>query len=86
MYYTYLLESQKDSGWYLGYTNDLKNRFLEHSKGKVTSTKNRLPVKLIYYEAYINRIDAKKRECFLKSGSGRKFLKKQLANYLINNQ
>jgi len=85
MYYTYLLESQKDSGWYIGYTNDLKNRFLEHSKGKVISTKNRLPIELIYYEAYINRIDAKKRERFLKSGSGRKFLKKQLANYLTNN-
>ncbi len=82
MYYTYLLESLKDSGWYIGYTNDLKKRFLEHSKGRVTSTKNRLPIKLIYYEAYLNRLDAKKREVFLKSGLGRKFLKKQLANYL----
>lgn len=86
MYYTYLLESQKDSGWYIGYTNNLKDRFLEHSQGRVISTKNRLPIKLIYYEAYLNRLDAKKRERFLKSGSGRKFLKKQLTNYLINNK
>ena len=81
MYYTYLLESQKDLGGYIGYTNDLKKRFLEHSHGKVASTKNRLPIKLIYYEAYLHRLDAKKREQFLKSGSGRKFIKKQLTNY-----
>ncbi len=84
MYYVYLLESVKDKGWYIGYTNNLKIRFEQHSNAKVTSTKNRLPIKLIYYECYLDRIDAKKREQFLKSGSGRKFIKKQLNHYLIN--
>lgn len=83
MYYTYLLEDQKDKSWYIGYTSDLKRRFSEHLNkkgGQTTSKKNDL--KLVYYEAYLNMQDAKGRERFLKSGAGRKYIKKQLANYL----
>lgn len=82
MYYVYILKSDKDKGLYIGYTTDLKSRLNLHKTGKVISTKNRRPVKLIYYESYINMTDAKKREVFLKSGSGHRFIKKQLANYL----
>ncbi len=82
MYYIYLLESQKDKSWYIGYSADLKQRFESHNNGQNAATKSKLPWKLIYYEAYDNRLDAKKREVFLKSGSGRRFLKKQLLNYL----
>lgn len=82
MYFVYLLESIKDQGWYIGYSINLKSRYIKHNAGEVISTKNRRPFKLIYYECYANRIDAKKREKFLKSGSGRKFLKNQLSNYL----
>ncbi len=81
MYYAYILKSDKDKGLYIGYTTDLKSRLNLHKTGKVISTKNRRPVKLIYYESYINMTDAKKREVFLKSGSGHRFIKKQLANY-----
>jgi len=81
-YYTYLLESLKDSDWYIGYTGNLEKRIALHNAGKVSATKNRLPLKLIYYEAYLNKADAKGREKFLKSGSGHRFLKKQLTNYL----
>jgi putative endonuclease len=84
MFYVYLLESEIEKSWYIGYTNDLRKRYISHNKGENRATKNKKPWKLIYYEAYINRIDAKKRERFLKSGSGRKFLKKQLNNYLNN--
>lgn len=73
-YYIYILFSLKDRGWYIGYTTDLKKRLALHSSGKVTATKNRLPVLLIHYEYFINRIDAKAREEFLKSGYGRKQL------------
>lgn len=82
MYYTYLLESLKDKSWYIGYTANLKIRFTKHNEGRNKATKNKMPWELIYYEAYANRLDAKKREIFLKSGSGRKFLKKQIKNYL----
>jgi len=84
MFYCYLLESIRDKSWYIGYSENLKNRFRSHNKGENKTTKNKLPWKLIYYEAYENSLDAKKRERFLKSGSGRKFLKKQLQNYIFN--
>lgn len=81
MYCVYVLQSKKDNKLYIGYTENLENRFSLHLNGRVLSTKNRRPLELIYYEAYTNQQDAKKREVFLKSGSGHRFLKKQLENY-----
>ncbi|MBU4445635.1 GIY-YIG nuclease family protein [bacterium] len=49
MYYVYILRSKKDLNNYVGYTKDLKKRLLQHSEGKVSSTKNRIPLDLIYY-------------------------------------
>lgn len=88
MYYIYLLQSDKDGGWYIGYTSDLKRRLQEHNRGDNASTSYRGELVLIYYEAYLDKFDAVGRERFLKSGSGRRFLKKQLKNYLqsITNQ
>ena len=45
MYYTYVLQSEKDSGFYVGFTNDLKLRFEQHNKGQVDSTENRRPLR-----------------------------------------
>lgn len=77
----YILQSQKDTSLYIGYSPDLRNRFAKHNKQQVTSTKDKTPWKIIYYEAYIERKDATGRETFLKSGSGWRFLKKQLKHY-----
>ena len=81
MFYVYVLHSEKDGKLYTGFSNDFKNRIKYHEQGKVASTKDRRPLKLIYYEAYLFEKDAKGREVFLKSGSGKKFLKKQLTHY-----
>jgi len=62
MFYTYVLQSEKDGKFYVGFTQDLKQRFEQHQKGQVDSTKDRRPFKLIYYEACIDRNDATKRE------------------------
>jgi putative endonuclease len=84
MFRVYLLESIKTGKWYIGYTpNDVFKRLTKHNSGSVVSTKPYLPWKLIYYECYQDRKDATGREKFLKSGSGRNFLKKQLKYYLI---
>lgn len=83
-YYVYLLKSSLDKSWYIGYTSNLIKRFDSHNKGLNIATKNKRPWELIYYEAYKNSLDAKRREIFLKSGSGRKFLKRQLTNFLFN--
>ena len=81
-YYVYILKSKKDGNIYSGYTKNLKIRFSEHNKGRVEATKNRKPLKLIYYEAYLNQQDATKREKYFKTGWGRNYLKKVLNNYL----
>ena len=83
MYYVYLLESKEINNLYIVYTNNLRKRLQNHlsgNGGQTTSRKN--DWKLIYYEAYLNKNDAIGREKFLKSGSGRTYLKKQLKNYL----
>ena len=83
MYWTYLLENQNDKSWYIGYTSNLRKRLLEHKHWYgAQTTKYKSGWKLIYCEGYKNIRDAQGRERFLKSGSCRKFLKKQLVNYL----
>ena len=81
MFYTYILESKKDGNKYSGFTNNLELRFEKHEKGLVESTKNRRPLKLIYYEVYLNRDDALRREKYFKTHYGKMFLKKGLKSY-----
>jgi putative endonuclease len=54
-YYVYVLRSQKDNKYYTGYTKNLKLRFEEYNRGKIESTKNRIPFKLIYFEGCLNQ-------------------------------
>lgn len=81
-YYVYILKSGKDKKLYTGYTNNLKLRFEQHQKGKVESTKDRRPLKLIYYESCLNQQDATHREKYLKTYHGKSFLRKRLKSYL----
>ena len=82
MYYSYVLQSGKDNGFYVGFSKNLKLRFEQHTKGQVDSTKDRRPLKLIYYEACINQEDATKREKYLKTYNGKRFLYNRLKSYL----
>jgi len=82
MYYTYVIQSEKDDNLYVGFTKNLKLRFEKHSKGQVESTRDRRPLNLIYYEACLSQGDATKREKYLKSYHGRMFLKNRLKSYL----
>ena len=75
MYYVYIL-SCSDGKPYTGCTDDLKDRIERHQKGDVPATKGRLPVALISYFAFLNKYTAFSFEKYLKSGSGRAFLKK----------
>jgi len=82
MHYTYVLQSENDMKFYVGYSRDLKLRFEQHNKGLVESTGHRRPLRLIYYEACLGQEDATKREKYLKSYHGRVFLKNRLKSYL----
>ncbi len=66
MFYLYILRSKKDGDLYIGSTNDLRRRIIEHNKGKVRSIDLRKPFELIYYEAYKSDKDARHREKNLK--------------------
>ena len=72
----------KGGNSYTDYTKDLKLRFELHEKGKVTCTKDRRPLELIYYEACLNQQDVTHREKYLKTYYGKMFLKKRLKSYL----
>ena len=73
MWYFYILQSEKDDQLYFGSTNDLKKRLFMHNKGLVVSTMYRRPLKLIYYEAYLEESTARKREHTVKSSRGSRF-------------
>ena len=84
MHFVYILESEVTRTWYIGYTTDIQNRLEAHNQSRNISTAHGGPWKLIYYEAYLKKMDAIGREKFLKSGSGHRFLKKQLRHYVAN--
>ena len=82
MFYAYVLRSESDAGFYIGFSTNLRARLRQHQDGESLATSHRGPWKLIYYEAYREREDAERREKFLKSGAGRRFLHAQLRHYL----
>lgn len=84
MFTVYVIENQSDKSWYIGQTDNLKRRLAQHNSGNGgRTTKIKIGSwKLMYAEAYCDKRDAIGREKFLKGGSGRKYLKKQLAHYL----
>ena len=80
-YYVYILYNKSRNFIYVGYSEDLKQRFKEHSKGRSRSTKPYLPLELIHYEAYRDKKDAKRRELYLKTNRGRTTLMTMLKEY-----
>jgi len=85
MYYVYIIQSLKDKSLYTGFTRSVKKRLLVHNEGLSEYTSKLRPWKLIYYEAYLIKEDAICREKFLKSGSGKHYLDKQLKEYFKEN-
>lgn len=81
-HYVYVLQSEKDNEFYIGYTQNLKKRLKEHNAKTNFSTKSRLPLKLIYAETCLNEKDAKRREDYLKTTQGRRFLKLRLKEFM----
>lgn len=80
-YFVYVLKSLMDGKNYAGYTKNLELRFEQHLNGEVESTKHRRPMKLIYFEACLNQLDALKREKYFKTHYGKMFLKNRLAQW-----
>ncbi len=82
MYYVYVLLSGSDGGFYTGSTGDLKHRVGEHSEGLVKTTRDRRPLELVYYEACNSRKDGCRREKYLKTSAGKRYLRDRLKEHL----
>ena len=82
MHSVYILRSKKDKSLDIGYSSNIKERLIEHQKGKVYSTRDKRPLKMIYAELYENKKDAMQREKFFKTGWGRNYIKKILHHTL----
>jgi len=82
LHYTYVLLSERDGMFYKGTTGDLRTRLKGHAAGCARSTAHRRPLKLVYYEACLSADDAYRRERYLKSGRGSRYLRARLASSL----
>ena len=69
-HFVYILQSLKDSRYYIGETHDVEARVLFHNSGLQRSTKSRIPFKLVLSEEYPDRTTALKREKEIKSWKG----------------
>jgi putative endonuclease len=81
VYYVYVLLCA-DGIFYTGFSSDLRRRVREHESGEVFSTRGRLPVKLVFYEAFLKEADARRRETYLKTSSGKRALKLMMREFL----
>ncbi len=80
--YVYVLRSEVDSNFYVGVTRDLPARLALHNKGQVPATRKRAPFALLYWEGCLNESDAARREKYLKTAWGKRYLKARLRQYL----
>ena len=79
MWYVYILQSQSaEERYYIGITEDLKRRLLQHNSGKVGHTAKHQPWTIKTYIAFSNQEQAISFERYLKTASGRAFAKKRL--------
>ena len=75
MYYVYFLISSKTNKIYTGYTKDLRKRLLDHKSKQVHTTKRMGKFNLIFYEAFYDERDAKRREKYFKTTKGKRTVK-----------
>ncbi|MBU3820577.1 GIY-YIG nuclease family protein [Flavobacteriaceae bacterium XHP0103] len=75
--FVYVLRSKKDGRFYVGMTVNVEKRLKEHNSGKTKSTKGYMPWELFFTESFNSREEARKREKYLKSGYGKKWIKEK---------
>ena len=75
-YFVYAILSSKCNWIYVGLTNDVPRRIKEHNLGRNHSTKAYAPFRLLFYEEYPSRMEARIREKYLKSAAGKRWIYK----------
>lgn len=79
MYTVYAILSEVDGRIYVGMTQDTEKRIKEHNSGKTRSTKGYRPWRIFFTEEHDSREEARKRELYWKSGTGKEQLKELLS-------
>ncbi|MEX8548681.1 MAG: GIY-YIG nuclease family protein [Mucilaginibacter sp.] len=79
MFYTYILQSEKSGRYYIGHASNLEERLGRHNGGKVTTTKNKGPWKVVFFETYETKAAANSRELYIKSMKSRIFIERLIA-------
>ena len=80
--YVYVLQSKTKNFLYVGFTHNLRKRFVEHNNKEELSTKPYAPFDLIFYEAYRSEKDAKRREEYFKTAKGKTTLRAMLKEHV----
>jgi putative endonuclease len=78
MVYVYAIKSKERNYIYVGMTGNVERRVTQHQNGYETTTKAYRPFTLIYTEEFEDRISARKREKYLKTAAGKRFLRSLL--------
>jgi putative endonuclease len=73
IYYTYIIQSQKDLSYYIGHSSDIEKRLEYHNQGLSKYTSRKIPWKLVYIETHQTKQEANQRELFLKKQRNRSF-------------
>jgi putative endonuclease len=80
MFTVYVLSSAQRNYLYVGLSNNIDRRVEEHQKGKERTTRAYRPFELVYTEKFLTRQEARDKEKYLKSGSGKEWLKAYLSS------
>jgi len=78
MYYVYIIYSKRFDRYYIGMSIDVKQRLITHNLGRVKSTKAFIKWKVVHVEDFKTRLEARNREKYLKSATGRRWRKNNL--------
>jgi putative endonuclease len=81
-YFVYVLLSEKDGKFYIGFSLNVERRWVEHNLGKNISTASRRPLKLVFYEAFPTKQDALRREHYFKTTKGKITIRQMIRDYL----
>jgi putative endonuclease len=83
MYCSYILESEKSARWYIGHSNNLDRRILEHNYGNTTSTKNKGPWKLVFKREFKSKREALEFEFILKKLKNKHYIRNKYQKYFL---
>ena len=83
VYFTYIIESEKNKKWYYGHSNDLERRLVEHNSGQNKSTKNKGSWKLNFKRPFDTKLHANKFELELKKIKNKEYIKYKYQQFFV---